>query len=93
VLCAATSEFRIKAFQELLASTRTDDGTFLKPLSDEVRPHDNVDHQRGMNYTSLGGSAGGRIYQTAADIIRFVRENSTWPETLAWTIDAVETLP
>ena len=75
--CEGTNEDRISVFNELLATARVDDGRMLKPLSESARPQHNPDHVRGMNYSNLGGSAGGKLYETAADVIRAVRESAT----------------
>lgn len=75
LILQGTNEDRISVFNELLAAVRVDDGRILKPLSESARPQHNPDHERGMNYSDLGGSAGGELYSTAADVIHAVRES------------------
>ena len=72
-----------------MSAARFEDGVILKPLSDELRPVFQPDHQRGMDYSNLGGSAGGKVYPSPADVVRSVQENQVYPAALAHLEDGI----
>ena len=63
---------RMRVLKDLLDATRLADGTWVRDLSSESQPVFHDEHQRGMDYSNLGGSAGGVIYQNADDVIKEV---------------------
>lgn len=52
-LSGMKSEERIKILRTLLVSVNFDDGTFTRALPPSVEPQLNVDHVRGLDYSSI----------------------------------------
>jgi len=66
------AERKLRILKTLLATLHTPNGTFVSELPPALEPQNNADHQRGMDYNRLGGSAAGQTYATATHTIREV---------------------
>jgi hypothetical protein len=77
-LPGSSAQGRVRVLNELLSATRVSDGKFEREVSTATQPQYHADHVRGMNYSALGGSAGGELYPSAAQFRkRFLAEHRT----------------